>query len=201
MPRKANLFQELKQGDPRAVALTCLLLFLGSLGWLGWVLYGPQDLEVPTISGVGPRTELPEMLPLSERIDAQQEIVLGPDAPNPFFLSRPRRPERPAPPPRPEVAVRPQPERPRPQPLPPPPPPPPPETVTYTLRGILTRPDGARVAQIHNSRTNRSEFIQAGADLPPWTVDAVEQETVLLQGSDNGPLRLRRGEPQTFTLP
>lgn len=199
-----KLLHDLKQGDPRAVAFLCVLLFFGSVLWLVWTVYGPGEPTVPAIPGGASRMALPEQVPLGEILAAQQEVSLGETPPNPFHRPVEERPTRPVRPDRPERTDRPTPPPPPPPPLPPPPPPPPPpprETVTYVLRGTLTRPDGARVAQVHNPRTGASLFVQAGSALPPFTVDAVETDIILLAGGENGPIRLRRGEEQTFTLP
>jgi len=198
-----SLFHDLKQGDPRAVAFLSVLIFFGSVLWLVWTVYGPRDLNPPFIPGGTPRAALPEQVPLGDILTAQQSISLGDTPPNPFHRAVMARPERPVRPERTEVPVRP--DRPAPPPpLPPPPPPPPPpprETVTYILRGTMTRPDGARVAVVDNPRTGSSLFVQAGSGLPPFTVDSVETDIILLVGGENGTVRLRRGEAQTFNLP
>ncbi|MCC5848678.1 MAG: hypothetical protein JJU29_11330 [Verrucomicrobia bacterium] len=199
------LFHELKHGDPKAIAVMSVIVFLATSLWFSWNLYASSRRAAPEIGEGRVRTPQPTPTPLSTFVLAQQELKVGEDPPNPFHLPYvrrrpPVRPDRGDRTERPDPPVRPPPP-PRPDPEPEPPPPPPRETVTYVYRGMIRRPDGNRAAMVHNPRTGNSMFLQAGAALPPLTVVNVDTETLELAGEDDMPVILNRGEPQTFTLP
>ncbi len=199
-----SLFHELKHGDPQAIAVMSVLVFVATSMWFSWNLYASSRRAAPEIGEGRARPPQPTPTPLSTFVLAQQEMKVGEEPPNPFHLpyvrrrppvrpdrgDRPDRPVRPPPPPEPE-----------PEPEPETPPPPPRETVTYVYRGMIRRPDGNRAAMIHNPMTGNSVFLQAGAEIPPLTLVNVDMETLELLGEDDMPVTLKRGEPQTFTLP
>ena len=197
-----NLFQNLKQGDPQAVAAVSVIVFFGTVVWFSWYLYSAAQISVPEMGGGRPPAPQPTPTPFSTFVLAQQEMALGENPPNPFHLRHVR--QRPPRQPRPERQPPPQRPDPPPRPEPPPraePPPPPRETVTYEFRGMLRRPDGTRVAQVRNVTAGTSLFVAAGAELPPLTVAGVEMDRIELSIGDDTPVFLERGESQTFELP
>lgn len=200
--KPGSIFQGLKNGDPRAVAAVSALVFFGSVLWFSWTMFGGGGSQPLPVGDGRPPASPPRPTPLGEVILAQQELQLPDQPPNPFFRPyvRVRRPDppprRPDPPPRrPDPPPRPQPPEPE------PPPPPPRPVVTYVFRGMIRRPDGTRAALVHNAATGANLFVIPGSELPPYSVVAVDADTVHLSGEGETTTQLLRGEPQTFTLP
>lgn len=212
------LFQSLKQGDPQAIAVMSVLVFVLSVGWFSWSTYGPSAQEdFNPVGGGRPRPPVPTATPLSTFIEAQQKFQTGEDPVNPFHL--PWSPPTPRPPRertprentdsgnsqnrnndnRPDQATQDKPPRapaatptPKPTPIP---------RVTYVYKGTITRPDGGTVALVVNAKNGSSHFVSVDGTLPPLTVRSITPDILESTHPDGTLVRMPRGEPHTFEVP
>ncbi len=193
--RKA--WNSLKEGDPQAVAVLAILLFLTSVGWFVHTLRAEsEEVDFPAAGG-GMRAPVATPTPFSAYIEAEQAFRTGEKPPNPFHLPwQPRTPPKTET--KPEVVEQVAPVRPpRPTPVPPPVPIP---SVTYLFQGTMTRPDGVRVALVAEPKEGRSHFLASGDSLGAFTVGDIGLDQLLLRKGEGDPLALRRGEVQTIEL-
>jgi hypothetical protein len=73
-----------------------------------------------------------------------------------------------------------------------------PETVSLIYKGVFRRSDGVTMALIEDSKSGRSRFYGAGADVFGMTLKGVEMETIEISQEDGDPIELKRDLSAVF---
>lgn len=202
MQSPAKLFRSLKHGDPQAIAIAAVLVFLVSVCWFSYTLLFPPDDGTLPLGASGRRQPPPaNEVSLSQILDNQRSYLTPADAPNPFYRVPPR--VKPRPTPKPDTNKNPRETKPKPNPptkTPPKPQGPKTKPLTLTYKGLMRRPDQSTVAVIHVAEENQQRFIQVGGQLNAFIINEITQEGVQIQEEKGPMIFIPFGETKRFEV-